>query len=158
MSKIQVRLNGGHIPYLSSVTPWAVLPSDVILVSSCLNLYGLIRYNSILECFPNEPLSGRGMGFQTSILQSLTFLRTIPLLLQYELVNKSTNKSRLRRHIGLPRISESQANRKVVSTTSRLSFSPVLIRQHRGKTHCAWAQNLTSGHLFICGLVNKPIA
>ena len=37
------------------------------------------------------------MGFQTSILQSLTFLRTIPLLLQYELVNKSTNKSGLRR-------------------------------------------------------------
>ena len=40
------------------------------------------------------------MEFQTSILQSLTFLRTILLLLQYELVNKSTNKSRLRRHIG----------------------------------------------------------
>ena len=36
------------------------------------------------------------MGFKTSILQSLTFLRTIPLLLQYEL-NKSTNKSGLRR-------------------------------------------------------------
>ena len=52
------------------------------------------------ECFPNEPLSGHGMGFQTgSILQSLTFLRPISLLLQYELVNKSTNKSGLRSHI-----------------------------------------------------------
>ena len=30
--------------------------------------------------------------------------------------------------------------------------------QHRGKTHCAWAQNLTSGQLFISGLVYKPIA
>ena len=28
--KIQVRLNGGHIPYLSNVTLWAVLPSNVI--------------------------------------------------------------------------------------------------------------------------------
>ena len=28
------------------------------------------------------------MGFQTSILQSLTFLRTNPLLLQYELVTE----------------------------------------------------------------------
>ena len=42
------------------------------------------------------------MGFQTSILQSLTFLRTISLLLLYQHVNKSTNtcKSGLRRHIG----------------------------------------------------------
>ena len=30
--------------------------------------------------------------------------------------------------------------------------------EHRGKTHCAWAQNLTSGQLFISGLVYKPIA
>ena len=30
--KIQVRLNGGHFPYLSSVTLWAVLPSHVIPV------------------------------------------------------------------------------------------------------------------------------
>ena len=52
------------------------------------------------ECFPNEPLSGHGMGFQTSIFQSLTFLRIITLLLQYELVNKSTNKSGLRHHFG----------------------------------------------------------
>ena len=37
-------------------------------------LYDLIRYNSIQECFPNEPLNGYGMGFQTSLLQSLTFL------------------------------------------------------------------------------------
>ena len=27
--KIQERLNGGHFPYLSSVTLWAVLPSHV---------------------------------------------------------------------------------------------------------------------------------
>jgi len=40
------------------------------------------------------------MGFQSSILQSLTFLCVIPLLLQYELVDKSTNKSGLKRHIG----------------------------------------------------------
>ena len=63
-------------------------------------LSDLIRCNSIQECFPNEPLSGYGMGFQTSTLQSLTFLCIIPLLLQYELVDKSTNKSGLRRHIG----------------------------------------------------------
>ena len=31
-------------------------------------------------------------------------------------------------------------------------------REHRGKTHCAWAQILTSGQLFISGLVNKAIA
>ena len=30
--------------------------------------------------------------------------------------------------------------------------------EHRGKTHWAWAQNLTSGQLFISGLVYKPIA
>ena len=30
--------------------------------------------------------------------------------------------------------------------------------EHRGKTHCAWAQNLTSGQLFISDLVYKPIA
>ena len=30
--KIQVRLNGGHFTYLSSVTLWAVLPSHVITV------------------------------------------------------------------------------------------------------------------------------
>ena len=65
---------------------------------TCTNLCDPIRYNSIQQCFPNEPLSGYGMGFQASILQSLTFLRTIPLLLQCELVNKSTNKSG--RHIG----------------------------------------------------------
>ena len=40
------------------------------------------------------------MEFQTSILQSLTFFRTIPLLLQYKLESKSTNKSGLRRQIG----------------------------------------------------------
>ena len=28
-------------------------------------------------------------------------------------------------------------------------------QEHRGKTHCAWAQNLTSGQLFISGLVYK---
>ena len=63
-------------------------------------VYDLIRYNSIQECVPNEPLSGYGMGFQTSVLQSLTFLCIIPLLLQYELVDKSTNKSGLRSYIG----------------------------------------------------------
>ena len=40
------------------------------------------------------------MGFQTSIFQSLTFLRIIARLLQYELVHKSTNKSGLRHHFG----------------------------------------------------------
>ena len=40
------------------------------------------------------------MGFQPSIFQSLTFLRIITLLLQYELVHKSTNKSGLRHHFG----------------------------------------------------------
>ena len=30
--------------------------------------------------------------------------------------------------------------------------------QHRGKTQCARAQNLTSSQLFISGLVYKPIA
>ena len=57
------------------------------------------------------------MGFQTSPLQSLTFLRTIPLLLQYELVNKSTNKSRLRRLI---RFTENF--REAAESESRLQY------------------------------------
>ena len=32
------------------------------------------------------------------------------------------------------------------------------LREHRGKTQCAWAQNLVSGQLFISGVVCKPIA
>ena len=32
------------------------------------------------------------------------------------------------------------------------------VYKHRGKTQCAWAQNLTSGQFFISGLVYKPIA
>ena len=33
----------------------------------------------------------------------------------------------------------------------------VTLGKHHGKTHCAWAQNLTSGQLFMSGLVYKPI-
>ena len=42
--------------------------------------------------------------------------------------------------------------------TSNDDVSVVCSQEHRGKTHCAWAQNLTSGQLFISGLVYKPIA
>ena len=63
------------------------------------------------------------MGFQTSILQSLTFLCIIPLLLQYELVDKSTNKSGLRRHIGF-----TENFREVAESESRLQYlSAVLL-------------------------------
>ena len=65
------------------------------------------------------------MGFQTSILQSLTFLCIIPLLLQYayELVDKSTNKSGLRRHIGF-----TENFREAAESKSRLQYlSAVLL-------------------------------
>ena len=55
-------------------------------------------------------------------MQSLTFLCIIPLLLQYELVDKSTNKSGLRRHIGFTE------NREAVESESRLQYlSAVLL-------------------------------
>ena len=63
------------------------------------------------------------MGFQTSTLQSLTFLCIIPLLLQYELVDKSTNKSGLRRHIGFE-----ENFREAAESESHLHYlSPVLL-------------------------------
>ena len=63
------------------------------------------------------------MGFQTSILQSLTFLCIIPRLFQYELVDKSTNKSGLRRHIGF-----TENFREAAESESRLQhFSAVLL-------------------------------
>ena len=70
-----------------------------------------------------EPLNGYGMGFQTSLLQSLPFLCIIPLPLQYELVDTSTNKSGLRRHIGF-----TENFRKAAESESRLQYlSAVLL-------------------------------
>ena len=63
------------------------------------------------------------MGFQTSLLQSLTFLCIIPFRLQYELVDKSTNKSGLRRHIGF-----TENFRETAESKSRLQYlSAVLL-------------------------------
>ena len=57
------------------------------------------------------------MGFQTSIFQSLTFLRIIALLLRYELVHKSTNKSGLRHHFGF-----TENFREAAESESRLQY------------------------------------
>ena len=63
------------------------------------------------------------MGFQTSLLQSLTFLCITPLLLQYDLVDMSTNKSGLRRHIGF-----TENFREAAESESRLQYlSAVLL-------------------------------
>ena len=63
------------------------------------------------------------MGFQSSLLQSLTFLSIIPLPLQYELVDTSTNKSGLRRHIGF-----TENFREAAESESRLQYlSAVLL-------------------------------
>ena len=43
----QVKLNGGHFPYLSSVTLWAVLTSDIILVRGRKFMHKSIRSHPI---------------------------------------------------------------------------------------------------------------
>ena len=113
---------------------YLVWPSDRYLIPSDENrdkvhaqkLYDRIRCNSIQECFPNEPLSGHGMGFQTSIMQSLTFLRTIPLLCEQVDIHTSQDWDAI---LDLPRISERQSGAvesKVVSSTSRRPSGPVV--------------------------------
>ena len=57
------------------------------------------------------------MRFQISTFQSLTFLRIIALLLQYELVHKSTNKSGLRHHFGF-----TENFREATESESRLQY------------------------------------
>ena len=67
------------------------------------------------------------MGFKASILQSLTFLCIIPLLLQDELVDKSTNKSGLRHHVGF-----TENFREAAESESRLQYlSAVLLTGNR---------------------------